>query len=486
MSSASNSISTEVAAATTHPKFLSPKAAIDEVTVVVYHGNCPDGSCGAACFGLAALGGKNASRPITYIAAQPGRVPVVPPGQVVLMIDITFPEAAMAKIVDEAAAICVLDHHKTGETNLAGLDRSLYVLDHTRSAARIAWDWLCSADPSMSERLVELVVRLVEDRDLWRNEMPESVHLSCYLGQYLWLADESAAAAGTAESADPLTGAPADVNALAKLLLSSTLLSQALFEGSVLSAYKKRESAAAARKARLMFVRVDGQRSDSGPGYYIAAVVNATGDKSEIGNRMLDDPVPDFAAVSTMSGGKTTFSLRSADGRADVAAVAEAFGGGGHVCAAGCQVDGLVEAPGSYEKYHNLAETIAAGVAIEPEEPGLPIERGLRATLLIESSHPGAAAIYLAQGSAARFCRNEARIVDGQFAWLGKRAECRSAITQVGIAVAHPNRHYVAYDYCVPEDVAALDLQRRYPSGWAVEKVSRAPALLYKVDRLLG
>lgn len=417
------------------PKLLAPA----DVDTIIYHGDCADGACGAAVLAGAARG------PVRYYPAAPGRAPpTVPAGSRLAVVDITFAPAEMARLYADAAAIVVLDHHRTAADNLAGFEPACAVVDESRSGARLAWDWARGGEPPAA-------VGLVEARDLWRRTVTADSLAA-------WIAYRVQDRPDAAGPADP-AAVPHDVGVLARLVASDVVTADAAAAGLHLAARSASEAKRCGGRARLVFTEVAGR-------YYIAAVVNSTGDKSEVGAAALAaNPAADFAAVFEVRGGATTFSLRSAAGRADVAAVAAGLGGGGHAHAAGCRVPALAEAPGDYARYDGLAPALAAGVGVDAGP--------LAAAVFACPVHPGAAARYLAQpGVAARLATYACRVgPDGRPARAA--GDWRDAAARVGAAVvvATDRLHYVAYGRDVPGETVAGDLAGRYgpDSGWTAE-----------------
>lgn len=125
--------------------------------LVIYHGGCPDGLGGAWCFW------KNMGQETNkfYGGWYGGPAPDVK-NKRVLFIDFTFCEKVMRKIVESAAYVKVLDHHKSAEyLRLFEYDNFLLVLDMKRSGCQIAWDELYATD----ER--PWFINDIADRDIW-------------------------------------------------------------------------------------------------------------------------------------------------------------------------------------------------------------------------------------------------------------------------------------------------------------------------------
>jgi oligoribonuclease NrnB/cAMP/cGMP phosphodiesterase (DHH superfamily) len=134
--------------------------------LVLYHGNCIDGF--TAAWAASRVFGDDAE----YIPCHyGGDVPDVT-GKEVLILDFSFPRETLLKMKEQAKSLRLLDHHKTAEEDLRGLD--FVVFDMARSGAGLAWDELVGgARPALIE--------YVEDRDLWKFELGDSRAYNAYV-----------------------------------------------------------------------------------------------------------------------------------------------------------------------------------------------------------------------------------------------------------------------------------------------------------------
>src|ERR1700676_944814 len=84
-----------------------------------------------------------------------------------------------------AKSFRILDHHLTAQANLAGVSYATF--DMNRSGAGLAWDYLYGEDsPMRPENPMHYErrpwwVNYVEDRDLWRNTLPNAKEVAAYL-----------------------------------------------------------------------------------------------------------------------------------------------------------------------------------------------------------------------------------------------------------------------------------------------------------------
>lgn len=167
----------------------------------IYHGNCADGFT-AAWAVHRRFGNDWDYHPGVYQSPPPDVT-----GRDVVLVDFSYKRPALEEMRRTAASVCVLDHHKTAAEDLApggnfidmtqwqqkpgdrfedllfdrAIDqnegaRSVQVLfDMGRSGAGIAWDFFHSADTRPT------IVRYVEDRDLWKFELPFSREINAFI-----------------------------------------------------------------------------------------------------------------------------------------------------------------------------------------------------------------------------------------------------------------------------------------------------------------
>lgn len=157
---------------------------------VIYHGGCPDGWCAAwvAYNALKEQEGIVASlHPATHGQAPPD----LGDAHRVYIVDFSYPHRVLVEMAEHRGVI-VLDHHRTaiddicshhgddigqapwgegakGDKWVARYDTWYEtVLDDNRSGAGITWDFFHPGEPR------PWLVDYVEDRDLWRWQLPDS------------------------------------------------------------------------------------------------------------------------------------------------------------------------------------------------------------------------------------------------------------------------------------------------------------------------
>ena len=124
--------------------------------IIIYHRNCNDGF--AAALAAWMVYGDSAE----YIPAQYGEPPPDVLNANVFILDFSYPRAVLEKMYVDANNLVVLDHHKTAEQDLMGLQYAIF--DNTKSGAVLAWEHF---HPHSD---MPLLFKVVQDRDLWKFE----------------------------------------------------------------------------------------------------------------------------------------------------------------------------------------------------------------------------------------------------------------------------------------------------------------------------
>ncbi len=286
--------------------------------ICIYHDNCDDGFAAAMTVNKKWPGGVD-FRPCNY--GQPAPDSAID-GKDILIVDFSFPLAVLEPMAERAASIVILDHHKTAQEALSQLhsivrptwmnvercfdrmhgtwrEKVLAEFDMGRSGARMAWDF-CFPELNPPK-----LVLAVEDRDLWRFDLPDTKLISMYLRS---LPREFGA---WKEATELLDVHPAKFIDRAKAIQRYyDLRVGEMAEGAVARDF-------------LGFKNVP-----------VAHVPYAF--VSDVCSNLLENhPNAPFAAAIVESYGNTTVSLRSRDDREDVSIIAQRNGGGGHRNAAG-------------------------------------------------------------------------------------------------------------------------------------------------------
>lgn len=257
----------------------------------IYHKNCADGLAAALAVKLYCWEKEIEFESLT---AQYGDTPPDVTGKDVMIVDFSYPREQLLVIHESAKSLVVIDHHKTSEAALIGLDFCHF--DMSKSGAVLTWEYLFPTTP-----LPELF-KYVQDRDLWTWTLPQSKEVSAALRSY-----------------------PPFFDVWEKFLTPKSI--EALkAEGGAILRYQQHEiDAALSRPVERVVI-----------GGYDVPCVNCTHLISELGNELAQNEP--FAALYFDTNDKRVFSLRSTDAGVDVAEVAKQYGGGGHRNAAGFSV----------------------------------------------------------------------------------------------------------------------------------------------------
>jgi oligoribonuclease NrnB/cAMP/cGMP phosphodiesterase (DHH superfamily) len=260
---------------------------------VIYHKNCYDGIT-AAWVCRSALGDAS------YLPASYGDpVPEFSPEDEVYIVDFSYPRDVLEKIHSTVKTLWVLDHHKTAQAALEGLDYCIF--DMNRSGAGIAWDFFYPGIPRPK------LVDYVEDRDLWNWKLPFSHEINAFTSSY------------------PMEFVELDANDAS---LASNFKKCVQLGGAILRyANQKVEEA----------IKNGTQWRELG-GYSIPCVNVPYHMGSDVGHRLLEiHPEAPFSGYYLFTAnGDEQWGLRGRDSDDfDVSTIAKQYGGGGHKKASG-------------------------------------------------------------------------------------------------------------------------------------------------------
>lgn len=271
---------------------------MSEVTVVLYHGpGCQDGF-GAAFAAWSVLGDQ-----ATYIPVQYGQEPPSPAflADRLYILDFSYDRMTILEMARRCIGqVVVLDHHKSAREILEGISAPniTVVFDMDKSGAVLAWEHFHPGKP------VPMLLQYVQDRDLWKWELPSSHEFSAAL---------------SIEEKDF-----EEWDNLERRLYEPIEFNRFIDSGESILAAQRHHVEFLASKAFIAPV-----------GDYLVPVVNSSLFQSEIGQRLCQlHPEMPFAAVFFVTETEEIWSLRSRNGF-DVSSVAKSLGGGGHAAAAG-------------------------------------------------------------------------------------------------------------------------------------------------------
>ena len=261
-------------------------------TLCIYHGNCADGFSSAWVV-RKALGEDS----VDFHAGVYQNDPPDVTDRDVVMVDFSYKHPVLTEMAESANSILILDHHKSAEADLTDLPSNVTThFDMERSGARITWDhFFPNEDPP------KLLLH-VEDRDLWRFDLP-----------------------GTREIQAAVFSYPYDFKVWDDLMSSATVTLH-------------QEGVAIERKHFKdirEFIAVAAYR-DTIAGYDVPVLNAPYFWSSDAGHIMAQDEP--FAACYWDTPEGRVYSLRSVDDGVDVSEIAAQFGGGGHKHAAGYRV----------------------------------------------------------------------------------------------------------------------------------------------------
>jgi len=292
--------------------------------LVIYHKSCPDGFC-------AAFIAHQRFPEATLLPRDHGLEPPYEEvtGKDVLVVDFSWRTREQnIKMAELAKSFRILDHHKTAQAVLEGLDFATF--DMQRSGAGLTWDYLYGKDSpdegrfedgaciGCSRRPRPWYVDYVEDRDLWNKKLPNTDEANAYIMTL-----------------------PFDIESWEGL--AKTSLETAISNGRGALAHVEhyvREGRKQAQLGTLIFTPGRNPEEAGEPGHiYHVRIVNALYmNISELAGALAQEPGIDIGIGYFERGdGVMQFSLRSRSD-VDVSAIASSLGGGGHKNAAGFQL----------------------------------------------------------------------------------------------------------------------------------------------------
>jgi len=264
--------------------------------VVLYHAYCPDGF-GAALAAWKVFGDDGRYIPVCYGQEPPFAEIVEASADELYIVDFSYDRQTLRDLKQLVDRVIVIDHHISAQQALEGWSEPGIetVFDMSKSGACLAWEYF---HPGTE---VPELLRYVQDRDLWRWELPDSREVAAALSSY-----------------------PQDFEIWDTQLDVARLAT----EGRVILRFQNRRVQALADKAYV------GRIGD----YEGIPMCNGTLFWSEVGEELLSryPDAPFVVVYGDRSDGKRSFSLRSRG--VDVARVAQEFGGGGHRQASGFEL----------------------------------------------------------------------------------------------------------------------------------------------------
>lgn len=256
------------------------------VDLVIYHGNCTDG------FGAAYAAWKLLGDRAVYHAAKYGEPPPDVTGKSVVVLDFSYDNATTKRLMKEAKSFLIIDHHKSAMVELHDVTCTRFDMNH--SGAMLSWKFFHPGKEPPR------LIKFIEDRDLWKWEIPYSKEFSAAFDMV-----------------------PFDFEEFDKYLDDSAV-DNAQERGAYILAYSKTVISKIAKHA-----------SPRKMGGKDVLVVNSPHWMSEIGAAL--SPKCDFAVIWFYDHDtrQVKVSLRAHHEDSDVSEIAKKYGGGGHRKAAG-------------------------------------------------------------------------------------------------------------------------------------------------------
>lgn len=258
-------------------------AATDQ-PLVLYHANCWDGF--AAAWAFHRVHPDAEFQPVQY-----GQRPPDVAGREVYILDFSYPREVLLEMHQAAKSLLVLDHHKTAEAELAGLDFCEF--DLNRSGGRLAWERFIDRQPPW-------LITYTEDRDLWRWALRCSREINAALRTL-----------------------PLDFASWDDLHTDPDAAERLATEGAAI--LRAEQVLIRAHVAQAAELEIDGHQ---------VRCVNATVLASEIAGELAKDR-PFGVVWFEGDNNERVYQLRSQEGGVDVSTIAKRHGGGGHARAAG-------------------------------------------------------------------------------------------------------------------------------------------------------
>lgn len=260
--------------------------------IIIHHANCADGFCAAYIAHTIYPDAK-------FIPANYGDAPPNVKGEQVLILDFSYKRNTLLSMKADAKTIEVIDHHKSAEKDLRGLDFCHF--DMNKSGAMLTWEWFYPFKP------IPDIVAYVQDWDLWRKSLPYTSEINAAIKSYKM----------TFKDWDELCSRP--------------FIPDLADEGAAILRHKERCIEFALKQACI--INICGHK---------VPFINIS-EKTLVSETLYRaGRYHSFAVGWYYDGVKYNYNLRSGEDGVDVSKIAEKFAGGGHKHAAGFSLNTLL------------------------------------------------------------------------------------------------------------------------------------------------
>ena len=226
-------------------------------------------------------------------------------GDIVYILDFSLPEEIIRELSCKVDHIYIMDHHKTAQFLLnLNINNVTVDFDNNMSGAMLTFDFFVDRGINpLNQELFEYV----QDRDLWKWELPESKEVSAALALMV------------------------EKNSIESFRDAYWLFenNDKAFKNTGTIALKTQQKQVSEKVDKCFDIKLLGQHFK---------IINSTENVSEIGNAICNKyDMPSIMFFYT-SLDTVVLSFRSLDHLTDVSVIAKEFGGGGHYCASACEV----------------------------------------------------------------------------------------------------------------------------------------------------
>ena len=263
--------------------------------LIIFHSNCLDGF--GSAYSAYVHFKLEQQQDAEYLPAAHGDTPPPASGRTVFLLDYAYKRPQMEALCAEAKKVIVLDHHITAVTSLAGLDKEYsnleLHLDMDRSGAMMAWQYF-------HQQPAPKLIECVQDRDLWRWQIEDSMDLNTGLMSHTFSFEDWHQWANDEQACQRL-----------------------IEEGAAINRFRRQMIEQNKKSAVMGYIA----------GHHVPIVNCPRAIVSELVGELAEGHP--FAAGYMDKGARRSWSLRSTKQGEDVAKIAELFGGGGHPTAAG-------------------------------------------------------------------------------------------------------------------------------------------------------